>query len=61
MGHRPVRRLCRRMADGLDYLLTLTRLRILDAMCDPEPETPADQLRQREKERLEQAFPNIEP
>ena len=54
-------RLFWRASDGVDYLLTLVRLRVLDAICGPEPKTPADQLRQREKERLEQAFPNIEP
>jgi hypothetical protein len=32
-----------RVADQLDYLLTLARLRILDALAGPEPETPADQ------------------
>jgi hypothetical protein len=32
-----------RVADELDYLLTLARLRILDALAGPEPETPADQ------------------
>jgi hypothetical protein len=54
-------RLFWRAFDGVDYLLTLVRLRVLDAICGPEPETPADQLRQRERERLKQAFPNIEP
>jgi hypothetical protein len=29
--------------DHFDFLLTLTRLRILDALAGPEPETPADQ------------------
>ena len=38
-----------RVADQLDYLLTLARLRILDALAGSEPETPADQRRERER------------
>jgi hypothetical protein len=38
-----------RVADQFDYLLTLTRLRILDALTGPLPETPADQRRERER------------
>jgi hypothetical protein len=49
-----------RVADELDYLLTLARLRILDALAGPEPETPADQWRERDRERLKKAFPEIE-
>jgi hypothetical protein len=37
------------VADELDYLLTLARLRILDALAGPEPETPADQPCERER------------
>jgi hypothetical protein len=40
-------RLFWRVADHLDYLVTLPRLRILDALAGPEPETPADQERLR--------------
>lgn len=36
------------VADDLDYLRTLTRLRILDPLAGPEPETPADQQREGE-------------
>jgi len=32
-----------RIADGLDYWLTLTKLRILDALTGPLPEMPEDQ------------------
>ena len=46
-----LRRLFWRVADQLDYLVTLARLRILDALAGPQPETPADQ--QRERERIE--------
>ena len=49
------------MADNLDYLWTLATLRILDALAGPLPETPADQQRARDRERIEQAFPAIEP
>jgi hypothetical protein len=48
------------VADELDYLLTLARLRILDAVCGPETETPADQQRERDRERIARAFPEIE-
>jgi hypothetical protein len=39
------------LADELDFLVTLASLRILDALAGPEPETPADL--QRERERIE--------
>jgi hypothetical protein len=51
----------RRIADGLDYVLTLARLRIHDALTGPLPETPEDQQRERRRDRLERAFPKIEP
>jgi hypothetical protein len=38
MPDRPLRRLFWRVADALDYLLTLTRLHILDALPGPDPE-----------------------
>jgi hypothetical protein len=56
-----VRRLFWRVADDLDYLVTLVRLRVLDAVAGPEPETPADQQRARDRERIERAFPEIDP
>jgi hypothetical protein len=49
------------VADALDYLWTLATLRILDALAGPEPETPADQQRKRDRERIERASPEIEP
>jgi hypothetical protein len=61
VADRPLRRLFWRMADALDYLVTLVRLRILDALAGPLPETPADRQRQRDRERLRRAFPEIEP
>jgi hypothetical protein len=56
-----LRRLFWRVADDLDYLVTLTRLRVLDAIVGPLPETPADQQREQDRERLRKAFPEIEP
>ena len=50
-----------RIADGLDYWLTLMKLRILDALAGSELETPADEQRKRDQERIERAFPKIEP
>jgi hypothetical protein len=61
MADGPRRRLFWRVADLLDYLVTLARLRILDALAGPLPETAADQRRERERERLERVFPEIEP
>jgi len=54
-------RLFWRVADQLDYLVTLARVRILDALAGPEPETSADEQRQRDREKIERAFPEIEP
>lgn len=54
-------RLFWRVVDALDYLLTLARLRILDALSSPEPETPADRQQQRDREKMEWAFPEIRP
>ena len=50
-----------RVADDLDYLWTLVRLRILDALAGPLPETTADQQRKQDRERIKRAFPQIEP
>jgi hypothetical protein len=54
-------RLFWRVADQLDYLVTPARLRILDALAGPLPETRADRQRQRDHEKIERAFPEIEP
>jgi hypothetical protein len=56
-----LRRFIWRIADGLDYALTLARLRILDAVAGPEPETSVDLQRRHDRERIERAFPKIEP
>jgi hypothetical protein len=50
-----------RALDRADYFVTLGRLRVLDWFAGPEPETPADQQRARDRERIERAFPKIEP
>jgi hypothetical protein len=60
MADRPLRFLFWRVADALDYLLTLVRLRALDALAGPEPETPADRQRERDRERIERAFPRLD-
>ena len=54
----PLRRLFWCVVDDLDYTLVLARLRIVDALAGPEPETPADQ--RRERERIERAFPKLD-
>jgi hypothetical protein len=59
MANGPFRRLFWRVTDALDCLLTLTRLRILDALAGPEPGTPADQQRARDPERIEKAVPRL--
>jgi hypothetical protein len=56
-----LRRFFWRIVDGFDYWLTLTRLRIIDAVAGSELETPADEQRKRDQERIERAFPKIEP
>ena len=42
MANGPLRQLFWRVANALDYLLTLLRVRILDVLPGPKPETPAD-------------------
>ena len=56
-----LRQLFWRVADHLDYLVTLVRLRILDALAGPLPETPADRQREQDRERIKRAFPEVEP
>jgi len=56
-----LRQLFWRVADQLDYVVTLARLRILDALAGPLAETPADRQRRQDRERLRKAFPEIEP
>ena len=47
MPNRLLQRLCWRVTDALDYVLTLMRLRILDALAGVQPETPPDQRQER--------------
>jgi hypothetical protein len=54
-----LQRLFWRVVDHLDYALTLARLRVLDAVAGPEPETPADQKREKDREQIEREFPKI--
>jgi hypothetical protein len=60
MADNPLQRLFWWVVDALDYLLTLVSLRILDALAGPEPETPADRRRERDREQLERAFPMLD-
>ena len=60
MADGQLRRLFWRMVDHLDYLLTLARLRMLDALAGALPERSADRQRQRDRETLKRAFPEIE-
>jgi len=41
--------------------VTLVRLRILDALAGPFPETPADRQREQDRDRIKRAFPEVEP
>jgi len=61
MADARLRRLFWHVVDALDYLPTLARLRVLDALAGPEPETAADKQRKRDRERMERVFPKIEP
>jgi hypothetical protein len=56
-----LRQLFWRVVDHLDYLVTLARLRILDALAGPLPETRADRQREQDRERIKRAFPEVEP
>jgi hypothetical protein len=49
------------VADDLDYLVTLARLCILDALAGPEPETPADLKRKQDRDKIERHFPRSSP
>ena len=53
MSDRALSRLFWPVADGLDYLLTLAWLRILDARACPVSETPADRQRARDLDFVE--------
>jgi hypothetical protein len=51
-----LRRVLWRVVDHLDYVLTLVKLRVLDAVAGTEPETPADQKREKDREQIEREF-----
>jgi hypothetical protein len=46
-----------RVLDALDYWLGQARLGIVDAMCGPEPPTPADERREADRERPRRMVP----
>ena len=50
----------RHVTDQFDYLVTLARLRFLDALAGPLPETSAERQRQRDREMIKRGFPEIE-
>ncbi len=54
-----LRRLCAKLLDRADYLLTLARLTVLDRLA-PLPETPTDRAIREEGERLRKAFPRFD-
>jgi hypothetical protein len=54
------RSLVSRALDHLDYVITYARLRILDWIYGPEPPTPADKQRERNRDRLREAFPKVD-
>jgi len=49
-----------RALDRLDYLITYAKLRIVDWICKPELLTPADELREQDRDRLRKAFPKVD-
>jgi hypothetical protein len=51
------RRLFWRVADTLDYVLTLAWLHIIDALAGPTPERPADQQLRLDRERIKRGSP----
>jgi hypothetical protein len=54
------RRLVSRALDDLDYVFTFMSLRTLDWICGPEPPMPADEQRERDRDRLREAFPKVD-
>jgi hypothetical protein len=49
-----------RFLDWLRDLPTLAGLWLLDRVAGPYPETEADRIRERRKERLRRAFPDVD-
>jgi hypothetical protein len=54
------RNLCARALDRADYLITGTRLSVLDRLAGPPPETPTDRAIREQGERLRQALPQVD-
>jgi hypothetical protein len=50
-------RVVRRVIDAADHWLMQARLGIVDAVCGPEPETPADEKRKADRERPRRMVP----
>ena len=51
MADGPLGNVVWRTIDAADYWLMQARLGIVDAVCRPEPETPADEKREADRER----------
>jgi len=61
MADGALRRLFWRVVDTVDYWLMQAKFHIVDAVCGPEPPTPADEMREANRERLREAFPRALP
>jgi hypothetical protein len=48
------------LADRVEYAAFAIRFAILDLLLGPEPQTAADKLRKRRRERLRKAFPTLD-
>ena len=57
---RGIRQAWRQFVDRISYAATFAPLWLLDRIAGPEPPTDADMAREREKERLQQAFPGVD-
>ena len=55
--HGPLGRIVWRVVDTADYWLMQAKLGIVDAVCGPEPPTPADEKRDADRERPRRMVP----
>ena len=54
------RRAWQSLADGIGYAWALARLSVLDRIAGPLPATEADDAREHARDRLRQAFPEVD-
>jgi hypothetical protein len=59
-GESAMREAWQRLVDVIDYAATSVRLRVLDRIAGPVPETEVDRIREAEKERLQRTFPAVD-